>query len=1147
MKDVFKVLTEEYKTGLCLIQMPTGSGKTHSVLEFIYDYIASHDEGKVVFITSLKKNLPENLLKRIFEKRGKGELFEKTFLFLDSKEQTVIDNYDDKMKAAITKMIVDKDLVSDFISLIKTIRTLQNSNNVDKDAESVLRERLSNRIEPQFRREIRAGLNGFRTYDAKLDAVLNNPDWKWVSNLYPEVKTRASRIIYMSADKFVMKNDPLIEKSYFIYDSEIIKDSIIFIDEFDSTKKAILNREIEMSVSRNLDYMRVANQIYERMNKLDRHPEEMYVIAERIAAEGSDPDALSSFARSVRDRFNEVFNKYDLEYKFLMDMGPNASEFLFYGHATYYITKGENKFLSVNHDKNQRRNIIRNSDKMEDMFHFYEMFKEISNAFRFFFSFIRKLALNCKYVQNAKGTPIGYEYCIASVLEIFELDEDAVDYFTSEILTMQSYSDRKSKVADESVYERGFHVYNMKNGNEHVYNTKIKMVSHNIMPEKILVNVCNNALVFGVSATATIDTVTGNYDLRYIKSRLKDNFIELDENMRAKLKAEFEKSISKYGGNTKIEVEAISACTGGGDYDVELWNTICSNKIYVENIRDLLDRKGYTDFHKARYLRIATAYHKFLVNEDIFSLLCFLNRHPRENSEDLDRETLKTIFKILLSCFGGNLPNGFSAEKSIFYLNGENYNDRKDELLGRLSNKEKIFVITAYNTLGAGQNIQYPVKSLEGLVRINDSPLITESENGRPLEKDFDAIYLDRPRNVIPFVSENRKTRDIIEQIAITESLYERGEITAVDEKKCIEGAFSNNEYEVNKCKGLCLETQSAKNHAAGQVIQAIGRICRTILKNPKIYIFADEELRLVFDKHPDYYGELINCETRRLIEHFSTPRRDDKLQEKLISKGQYRSRRAIRYIKRLMRNGWRREDILKWESLREHVLKHPTSSDGSDDIAYQFYVEIPEGLNKYWYSSDNDFRAIKMSFNKGLDNAESVSEDSVRLIELMQIPGIKSLFEKEGYATYFDNNHLMLSPPLFKNIYKGALGEVIGKKIISDKCSVTLIPLDETEYEKFDFKTEDRSFYFDFKHWNSSEFVDRNIIEEIFRKMDEIGAKAVFVVNILKPRFDCNNVVRSHERDGLRVIEVPYLYDAEKGQWNEEAMLGISKEVESR
>lgn len=64
-----KTLLEEYldnlQKGLLLLDMPTGSGKTYAVI----DYIASHiqtlkaQQRKILFITPMKKNLPFDELK----------------------------------------------------------------------------------------------------------------------------------------------------------------------------------------------------------------------------------------------------------------------------------------------------------------------------------------------------------------------------------------------------------------------------------------------------------------------------------------------------------------------------------------------------------------------------------------------------------------------------------------------------------------------------------------------------------------------------------------------------------------------------------------------------------------------------------------------------------------------------------------------------------------------------------------------------------------------------------------------------------------------------------------------------------------------------------------------------------------------------
>lgn len=46
----------------------------------------------------------------------------------------------------------------------------------------------------------------------------------------------------------------------------------------------------------------------------------------------------------------------------------------------------------------------------------------------------------------------------------------------------------------------------------------------------------------------------------------------------------------------------------------------------------------------------------------------------------------------------------------------------------------------------------------------------------------------------------------------------------------------------------------------------------------------------------------------------------------------------------------------------------------------------------------------------------------------MLRIPGVRSLFEKNGWACSFEVNDYLMTPALWNNIYKGALGEVVGK-----------------------------------------------------------------------------------------------------------------------
>ena len=86
-------------------------------------------------------------------------------------------------------------------------------------------------------------------------AIKTNKRWQWLGKLYPAVFTRDKQIIFMSMNKFLVRNNPIVEPSYLFYTSDIINNAIIFIDEFDATKETILNNIIENGLKDKIDHI----------------------------------------------------------------------------------------------------------------------------------------------------------------------------------------------------------------------------------------------------------------------------------------------------------------------------------------------------------------------------------------------------------------------------------------------------------------------------------------------------------------------------------------------------------------------------------------------------------------------------------------------------------------------------------------------------------------------------------------------------------------------------------------------------------------------------------------------------------------------------------------------------------------------------
>jgi hypothetical protein len=72
---------------------------------------------------------------------------------------------------------------------------------------------------------------------------------------------------------------------------------------------------------------------------------------------------------------------------------------------------------------------------------------------------------------------------------------------------------------DLSFYQKGFRYYAFEDDYAHDMHSKIMMYSFQITPEKLLLRFCEKAKVLGISATATIPSAIGNYDINYLAEK----------------------------------------------------------------------------------------------------------------------------------------------------------------------------------------------------------------------------------------------------------------------------------------------------------------------------------------------------------------------------------------------------------------------------------------------------------------------------------------------------------------------------------------------------------------------------------------------------------------------------------------------------
>lgn len=138
------------------------------------------------------------------------------------------------------------------------------------------------------------------------------------------------------------------------------------------------------------------------------------------------------------------------------------------------------------------------------------------------------------------------------------------------------------------------------------------------------------------------------------------------------------------------------------------------------------------------------------------------------------------------------------------------------------------------------------------------------------------------------------------------------------------------------------------------------------------------------------------------------------------------------------------------------------------------------------------------------------------------------------------------MSPALFNNIYKGALGEYVGRLILW-KYKINLDDItDENLFELFDFSVKNNpSVFVDFKNWKeSTSFKEDDMVKKIIGKATKCKAKAIIVINTFSRKNEYK--IKKMKFDGLTILTVPCLsYCDPDPIVNEEAVYEIKRFID--
>ena len=1064
-------------TGLLLLDMPTGTGKTYNVLQFIKSYLKQNQEKKIFFVTTLKKNLDDPYNELIKELDNDPDLKDSVFRVLSNTEHAI------KNFNRIKKDIKNSEIRSseEFRSFDALITAGVNKPDAFGDIERNFRYLISKTLSRKFKKK-----------SEKLNAIKNDKDWQWVGELYPVVFSEEKRVFFITMKKLINKYDTIIEKSVRLYETSFFRNSLVFIDEFDATKKDIQDMIVQNGLNKSIDYIDLFRNIKICLDNQASIPSNIW---ENIENRPSHRHALEKNIRI----FDDISKEHHLlqHHKSLGFEEKRVVLFSDFTHNNYTTGKED---VVVEYDKKKNLNTLSLVPKGQLDDSLYNALNKIKGAISHFARFVAILAYSYRKnkIQNEEdGMSYGEftEYhAIDTVLDSFHLQGDSNRIIREMALTYSNRFRTKTSnivdiIDDFSFYATGFSHYDFCDDYSHDNTTIIRKFVFEDTPESILFTICTLSKVVGISATATFKTVLGNYDIDYLEWKLGENYFKPTAEDKERLKKDFENQTS---GFEKVEI--VVDLTETSSKDLPNWSSIYADKDVINHAHN---RTSYNNdiYKEVRYFKAVLAFKQFLDN-NLQSYLALFSKALKKNDGDFDQNTLFELYMLLYA------EKGVPFDESICaVLDSNNFDEQKKELIDALSEGKRRFIISTYATIGAGQNLQYsiPANRQNEVIKINNT-----RENKS--EMDIEGIYLDKPTLLVYQCDGEEETA--INRVFQMEYLFQKKAISYNDKMKEIVLSYNSLNKSNERVKfwnKSFSNLRDVKIFATKTIVQAMGRKCRTSYRGKRVYILADSELGDALDKSTLFSEDrMFNQEMVALANKFelnedavSNDYMGDAINMSISS-----NKRILQLLTRCFENRWSDEEIRKWKTMREYTLQHPTltEEEWSKSPFKLHYISFGEPIRKYYYQHNSDYYSINQIAKDRFENAYEVSSEDANLKNLFETwPRLKELFIKNNYAIDFKEGDYILSPPLYNNIYKGALGEVCGKEIF-EFFDISLEELNAEEHELFDFKVKGKPIYVDFKYWkDTTQFDAKEYHNKVAEKAN--GCKDVRTILIANVR----------------------------------------------
>ncbi|MFD1420123.1 hypothetical protein [Lactiplantibacillus songbeiensis] len=1160
----------ESKDNGCLMTLgtPTGSGKTRGLVHFAGKHLVDDPSFRLIFITDQKKNLwpdafYDEVIANYVKQHSKFKEKAERQKYLD-KHVVVLRSLIDSVERWISTDLpsgLDSQEITAAKSEVKRKYELYNVIHKIDDKDYKGYGALST-AEFKFRQAIWKKL----AKDLNIDSPLNpyklqllkkyvlSKDTKisvWLRHYFPSINIENAQLIITSNAKAIRSYRPFFStRTKRVCNEKVLKNVLIVLDEIDSMKPTITQNIIEDACRLKVHFLELFKHIHEELNR----PQDNRSIAlMKIFQEQDRYSKLKKQSNQLSDKFHLTFN-----YKNIDD---NAQDNFIFRLADITVTKANTPWQSVVDLKVPQVSLSqKNLSRKQDSLNFYAMLRQVTSFINYFVADVGVWAVRYMQQENSRHSSIVNDLTIMDAMttiytDFFGLDESSSEFqalisvwesqqFQSKMLVQ----DQGDVISNRYLQKFGAQFFSMTDNPKHNLSTRIDAVLIQKTAEKFLLKLCRKNLVLGMSATVNLETVIGNFDFNYLREQLgirlldgrdylpEETLKSLDVGKRCQEKGvrvvitETEGQSMGLDGIPGIQLILRKRLSEHQYKELDKQKVELLTQEFSQEIRAQPNAKD-RDFVEQRYLKLFDSFIVFLCNKNLTSFLGLQTPLPRKSTKiggnPMRLEFIQSVFdgiEDLLGIMSDKKPQLRVISKNSFQVGFSIEQQLADALALPEKYRTRVYLLSAYNSIGVGQNLNHRLSDFEKPLVISIASKNVSSKDQRQFKVDLAGVYLGNVTQIFENVDAiHEMTPQTIHYLLQLSALVDNGEISVA--KLTLYLQRLNRRIPEKQFQ----TTMSYAWAYTRTILQALGRMDRTFNKLPTLQIVVDTK---VMDKF-NVYG-LKDYQLDVGAKAIQMYRRQKKVyQESTPLTIRYRGwNELIKKTYKTVVEGWVAhlqkdpKQAHRYQKLREDLLVNPTLYQRQYrkfelKAGYEF-LPIPEKSYKV-FRRGNEFSFEKQANVK-------ISADAANLPSILAYPKMWEYFIANHWATEWKKRDYIMNPIHFDS-YLGILGEKAGQFILKDIWSIEVERLAGDLNELFDGYIIGTHTLVDFKNWHQvhSESLENerknvaNKLGQICQKTNNWDWKVLFV-NLVNSEVPDTYVQRSSNHG--KILEVPGLID---------------------